>query len=245
VSQDNGVDVSDQTPDHDEPHKGNIALRLNWLRAGVLGGNDGIVSTAGIVLGVAGATASRSTILTAGIAGLTAGAMSMAVGEYVSVSSQRDTEQALLEKERGELRDSPDEELEELTGMYAAKGLSRDLAAQVAEQLTARDALAAHAEVELGINADNLTSPWHAAFASMVAFTLGSLLPLVAIAVPPPHLRIPITVVAVLVALGITGVVSGRVGKAPLTRPFWRNVIGGSVAMAVTYGIGSLVGHVV
>jgi VIT1/CCC1 family predicted Fe2+/Mn2+ transporter len=237
--------VSEQPLDHDEPHKGNIALRLNWLRAGVLGGNDGIVSTAGIVLGVAGATATRSTILTAGIAGLTAGAMSMAVGEYVSVSSQRDTEQALLEKERGELRDTPDEELAELTDMYAAKGLSQDLAAEVAEQLTALDALAAHAEVELGINPDNLTSPWHAAFASLVAFTLGSLLPLVAISVPPPHLRVPTTVVAVLVALGLTGFVSGRIGKTPLGKPFWRNVIGGSVAMAVTYGIGTLVGHVV
>ena len=234
-----------QSLDHDEPHKGNIALRLNWLRAGVLGGNDGIVSTAGIVLGVAGATATRSTILTAGIAGLAAGAMSMAVGEYVSVSSQRDSEKALLEKERGELRDTPDEELAELTDMYAAKGLTHDLAAEVAEQLTALDALAAHAEVELGINPVNLTSPWHAAFASMVAFTLGALLPLVAITVPPARLRVPVTVLAVLVALAVTGVVSGRLGKAPLSRPLWRNVIGGSVAMAVTYGIGTLVGHVV
>ena len=237
--------MSEQAPEHNEPHKGNIALRLNWLRAGVLGGNDGIVSTAGIVLGVAGATASRSTILTAGVAGLVAGAMSMAVGEYVSVSSQRDTEKALLEKERIELRDSPDEELEELTDMYAAKGLSHDLAAEVAQQLTARDALAAHAEVELGINPGNLTSPWHAAFASMVAFTVGALLPLIAITVPPPHLRVAITVGAVLVALGLTGVISGWLGKSPLARPFWRNVIGGSVAMAVTYGIGTLVGVVV
>jgi VIT1/CCC1 family predicted Fe2+/Mn2+ transporter len=237
--------VRQQSLDHDEPHKGNIALRLNWLRAGVLGGNDGIVSTAGIVLGVAGATATRSTILTAGIAGLAAGAMSMAVGEYVSVSSQRDSEKALLERERGELRDTPDEELAELTDMYAAKGLTHDLAAEVAEQLTATDALAAHAEVELGINPVNLTSPWHAALASMVAFTLGALLPLVAITVPPADLRVPVTVVAVLAALAVTGAVSGRLGKAPLSRPLWRNVIGGSVAMAVTYGIGTLVGHVV
>jgi VIT1/CCC1 family predicted Fe2+/Mn2+ transporter len=234
--------MSEQTENHDEPHKGNIALKLNWLRAGVLGGNDGIVSTAGIVLGVAGATASRSTILTAGIAGLAAGAMSMAVGEYVSVSSQRDTEQALLAKERAELRDSPDEELAELADMYAAKGLAHDLAAEVAVQLTANDALGAHAEVELGINPGNLTSPWHAAFASWVAFTLGALLPLVAIAVPPPAVRVPITVAAVLVALGLTGITSGWLGKAPRTRPFWRNVIGGGVAMAVTYGIGTLVG---
>ena len=237
--------MGEQGLEHDEPHKGNIAQRLNWLRAGVLGGNDGIVSTAGIVLGVAGATAARSTILTAGIAGLSAGAMSMAVGEYVSVSSQRDTEQALLEKERDELADSPDEELEELTDMYAAKGLSHDLAAEVARQLSALDALAAHAEVELGINPTNLTSPWRAAFASMVAFTLGSLLPLVAITVPPAHLRVPVTVVAVLVALGVTGVLSARIGSTPLAKPFWRNILGGSVAMAVTYGIGALVGHVI
>ena len=128
--------------------------------------------------------------------------------------------------------------------MYAAKGLSHDLAAEVAEQLTALDALAAHAEVELGINPSNLTSPWHAAFASWVSFTLGAVLPLIAITVPPPALRVPITVVAVLLALGVTGIVSGRLGKAPLARPFWRNVIGGSVAMTVTYGIGSLFGHV-
>jgi len=234
--------MSEPALDHDEPHEDNILGRLNWLRAGVLGGNDGIVSTAGIVLGVAGATASRSTILTAGVAGLTAGAMSMAVGEYVSVSSQRDTERALLEKEQGELRDTPDEELAELAEMYAAKGLSQHLAAEVAQELTAVDALAAHAEVELGISPDNLTSPWQAALASLVAFTAGSLLPLVAIAVPPPHLRVPITVLAVLVALGATGVISGRLGRSPLARPLWRNVIGGSLAMAVTYGIGTAVG---
>lgn len=234
--------MSEPALDHDEPHEDNILGRLNWLRAGVLGGNDGIVSTAGIVLGVAGATASRSTILTAGVAGLTAGAMSMAVGEYVSVSSQRDTERALLEKEQGELRDTPDEELAELAEMYAAKGLSQHLAAEVAQELTAVDALAAHAEVELGISPDNLTSPWQAALASLVAFTAGSLLPLVAIAVPPPHLRVPITVLAVLVALGATGLISGRLGRSPLARPLWRNVIGGSLAMAVTYGIGTAVG---
>jgi VIT1/CCC1 family predicted Fe2+/Mn2+ transporter len=225
-----------------EPHKGRIASRLNWLRAGVLGGNDGIVSTAGIVMGVAGATASPTTIVTAGVAGMVAGAMSMAVGEYVSVSSQRDTEQALLAKETRELRETPEEELEELTDLYAAKGLSDDLAAEVARQLTARDALAAHAEVELGISAGDLTSPWQASFASLVAFTLGSLLPLIAIALPPQQLRVPTTVVAVLVALALTGFASGRFAESPLARPIWRNVVGGMLAMSVTYGIGSLVG---
>ncbi|MDQ1537287.1 MAG: vacuolar iron transporter family protein [Actinomycetota bacterium] len=234
--------MSEPALNHDEPHGSNIAPRLNWLRAGVLGANDGIVSTAGIVLGVAGATASRSTILTSGLAGLVAGAMSMAVGEYVSVSSQRDTERALLAKERQELIETPEEELEELTGLYAAKGLSPGLAAEVAQQLTAIDPLAAHAEVELGIDPDNLTSPWHAAIASLLSFTVGALLPLIAIALPPRGLRVPTTVVAVLVALGLTGVISGWLGSAPLARPFWRNVVGGSVAMAVTYGIGTLVG---
>lgn len=237
--------MSDQVVDHAEPHHSGIAQRLNWLRAGVLGANDGIVSTAGIVLGVAGATATRSTIVLAGVAGLTAGAMSMAVGEYVSVSSQRDSERALLAKEGRELLETPEEELVELTGLYAAKGLSPDLAAKVAVQLTAHDALGAHAEAELGINPGNLASPWHAAFASFVAFALGALLPLLAIAVPPPSLRVPITVVAVLAALGITGVVSGRLGEAPLAKPIWRNVAGGMVAMAVTYGIGRLVGGAV
>jgi VIT1/CCC1 family predicted Fe2+/Mn2+ transporter len=236
--------VSDQ-PRHDEPHHGNIASRLNWLRAGVLGANDGIVSTAGIVLGVAAATSSRATIVTAGVAGLAAGAMSMAVGEYVSVSSQRDTERALLAREGRELRETPDEELMELTDLYAAKGLSPKLAAEVAEQLTARDALAAHAEVELGINPGNLTSPWNAACASLVAFALGGLLPLVAMAVPRPDLRVPVTVAAVLAALGLTGIIAGRLGEAPLARGLWRNVMGGTVAMAVTYGIGALVGQVV
>ena len=236
--------MSDE-PHHDEPHHGNIAGRLNWLRAGVLGANDGIVSTAGIVLGVAAAADSRTTIVTAGVAGLAAGAMSMAVGEYVSVSSQRDTERALLAREGRELCETPDEELVELADLYAVKGLSRELAAEVAEQLTAHDALAAHAEVELGINPGNLTSPWHAAFASLIAFALGALLPLVAIAVPPSHLRVPVTVAAVLAALGLTGVIAGRIGEAPLARGLWRNVMGGTVAMAVTYGIGTLVGQVV
>lgn len=228
--------------DHGEPHGDNIPGRLNWLRAGVLGANDGIVSTAGIVIGVAGATTSRTIILTAGIAGLAAGAMSMAVGEYVSVSTQKDTEQALLTKERRELEETPEEELEELTGIYAAKGLSRELARKVAEQLTAHDALGAHAEAELGIDPHNLASPTHASVASFIAFTLGSLLPLLAIALPPTSWRVPVTVIGVVLALSGTGFLAARLGSAPLGRSLGRNVIGGLVAMAVTYGIGTLVG---
>ena len=231
--------------DHSEPHGDNISSRLNWLRAGVLGANDGIVSTAGIVIGVAGATTSRSIIVTAGIAGLAAGAMSMAVGEYVSVSTQKDSEQALLTKERRELEETPEEELEELTGIYAAKGLSRALAKEVAEHLTAHDALGAHAEAELGIDPHNLTSPTHASLASFLAFTLGALLPLLAIAFPPTSWRVPVTVIAVVIALGATGLLAARLGSAPVARSLWRNVIGGLVAMAVTYAIGTLVGRTV
>ena len=241
----NEVATKIDTNDHDEPHGDNISGRLNWLRAGVLGANDGIVSTAGIVIGVAGATTDRAVLITAGIAGLAAGAMSMAVGEYVSVSTQKDTEKALLTKERRELEETPDEELEELTGIYEAKGIPRALAEQVAHHLTAHDAIGAHAEAELKIDPDNLTSPTHAAFASFIAFTLGSLLPLLAITLTPMSWRIPITVIAVVIALAGTGLLAARLGSAPVGRSLWRNVIGGLVAMAVTYGIGTLVGHAV
>ena len=150
-----------------EPHSQGLASRLNWLRAGVLGANDGIVSTAGLVVGVAGATSARSTILVAGLAGLVAGALSMAGGEYVSVSSQRDTERAALRQEEWELAKLPDHELEELAAIYVDKGLTPELARDVARQLTEHDALAAHAEAELGIDPDELTNPLHAAWSSM------------------------------------------------------------------------------
>ena len=227
---------------HNEPHDRAVGSRLNWLRAGVLGANDGIVSTAGLVIGVAAATTSRSTILTAGLAGLVAGAMSMAVGEYVSVSTQRDSERALIAKEMQELESDPDLELQELTAMYAAKGLSHEVAHAVAVQLTQRDALAAHAEIELGIDPDDLTNPVHAAFASFLAFTVGSLLPLIAVLNPSVAWRLPITVAAVIGALVITGWLSARLGRAPMGRAIARVVLGGAVAMAVTYGIGTLVG---
>ena len=225
-----------------EPHEQNHAARLNWLRAGVLGANDGIVSTAGLVIGVAAATPHRAAILTAGLAGLAAGAMSMAVGEYVSVSTQRDTEQALLAKERRELREMPDEELAELAGLYERRGLSRDLARQVAVQLTAHDALAAHAEVELGIDPNELTNPWHAAWASMLAFTVGALLPLAAVLLPPPSGQVPVTATAVVLSLALTGWISARLGGARLRPAIVRNIAGGALAMAVTYAIGSVVG---
>ncbi len=225
-----------------EPHEPGVAARLNWLRAGVLGANDGIVSTAGLVVGVAGATGDRQAILVAGVAGLVAGAMSMATGEYVSVSTQRDSEQALLAKERRELREQPEEEMAELAAIYVGKGLSEPLARQVAEELAAHDALAAHAEVELGIDPDALTNPWHAAVASMVAFTIGALLPLLTITLAPAGLRLWVTALSVAAALAVTGFVSARLGFSPRLPAVLRNVIGGLLAMGVTHLIGQLVG---
>ena len=225
-----------------EPHNQSLAGRLNWLRAGVLGANDGIVSVAAIVVGVAGATSAVAPILTAGAAGLVGGAISMALGEYVSVSSQRDTQRALIAKERRELRDLPDEELSELAELYRAKGLSPATAARVAEELTAHDALAAHLEAELGIVEADVVSPWQAAGASALAFFIGALLPLVAILLPPESARVPVTFVAVLVALALTGALSARIGGSPWLRPTVRVVVGGAIALAATFVIGTLLG---
>ncbi|GAA1482343.1 VIT family protein [Gordonia sinesedis] len=238
--------AADPTPHAGEPHTGAaLGNRLNWLRAGVLGANDGIVSTAGIVVGVAAATAERGPVLTAGIAGLAAGAVSMALGEYVSVSTQRDSEKSLLAKERRELREQPRAEFEELVGLYQAKGLSRETACRVARELTEHDAFAAHIDAELGIDPDNLTNPWQAALSSAVSFTLGALLPLLAIVLPPESWRIPVTFVAVIAALALTGSISARLGGSTIGRPTLRVVIGGAIAMAVTFAIGRLVGGVV
>jgi vacuolar iron transporter family protein len=234
--------LEDGSPHPAEPHVGSVAAKLNWLRAGVLGANDGIVSTAGIVVGVAAATVERGPIWTAGIAGLAAGAVSMALGEYVSVSTQRDTERALLSKERRELRADPAAELNELAALYEAKGLSTATARTVAEELTDHDAFAAHAEVELGIDPHELTNPWQAALSSALSFTVGATLPLLAILLPPVSLRIPVTVVAVLLALTLTGAVSAQLGGAPVGRAMMRNIIGGGLALAITYVIGHAVG---
>lgn len=230
---------------HDEPQGESLGARLNWLRAAVLGANDGIVSTAGVVVGVAGATSERGAIVIAGVAAAVAGALSMATGEYVSVSTQRDSERAMLQLERRELHEDPAGELEELTQLYEGKGISRRLAEAVARELTAHDALAAHAEVELGIDPDNLTNPWHAAWASMAAFTIGSLLPLLVITLSPAPVRTWVTVLAVAAALALTGWASARLGRSPVGRAVLRNVGGGLVAMAVTYVIGALVGTAV
>lgn len=219
----------------------NVGGRLNWLRAGVLGANDGIVSVAGIVIGVA-AAGSWPALMTAGVAGLSAGAMSMAVGEYVSVSTQRDTEKALLELERSELAELPEEELTELEGLLTAKGLSSETAKVAARELTAHDALAAHADFELGIDPHELTSPGHAALASAVAFVTGALIPLLTVLLVPHAWAIGLTALAVVVALAITGVVSAKLGRANAVRALMRNVLGGLIAMSVTFAIGRLAG---
>jgi VIT1/CCC1 family predicted Fe2+/Mn2+ transporter len=225
-----------------EPHHASLGERLNWLRAGVLGANDGIVSVAGVAVGVAGATPDRSAIVVAGVAALVAGALSMAGGEYVSVSTQRDTEQAALQLEKYELETMPEAEEKELAGIYEEKGLSPGLAAEVAHELTENDALEAHAEAELGIDPDDLTSPWHAAWASLVAFTVGGLLPLLAIALPGVGVRVWSCVVAVVVGLVLTGVVSARLGNADVRRAVVRNVGVGALTMLVTYLVGVLFG---
>jgi VIT1/CCC1 family predicted Fe2+/Mn2+ transporter len=227
---------------HPESHSAKSSGKLNSLRAAVLGANDGIVSVAGIVAGVAGASNSKSTIFTAGVAGLVAGALSMAAGEYVSVSSQRDTERAMLRQEKAELRDFPEQELEELARMYEAKGLSKATARKVAQELTEHDAFAAHADAELRIDPHALTSPWQAAVASAASFFFGAVVPLAAIVLSPAPSRLFITFASVILALIITGVLSAMAGGANRLQATVRVVLGGIIAMAVTYGIGKLIG---
>jgi VIT1/CCC1 family predicted Fe2+/Mn2+ transporter len=234
---------TDDNPQHFHDDMGDhVGTRLNWLRAAVLGANDGIVSTAGVVMGVAGATDDSGAIVIAGIAALTAGALSMGAGEYVSVSTQRDSEKSLLTLEAVELERMPETEERELAKMYEGKGLSTETAAQVARELTEHDALRAHADIEFGIDPDNLTNPWHAAWASMLAFTVGALLPLLIVAFVPDGYRVPVTVVSVVAALALTGFVSARIGYSPRLPAMLRNVSGGLLAMGVTYLIGMLAG---
>ncbi len=229
---------------HYEPHNKKQNKKLNWLRASVLGANDGIVSTASIIVGVAGASSSNQFILTAGVAGMVAGALSMGVGEYISVSTQRDTEKALIEKERQELIDNPEEELQELTKIYENKGLSSVTAETVARELTARDAFAAHLDAELGIDPNHLTNPWHAAYASAISFVSGSIIPIVMIIISPVNIRIPLTFFGVLVALIFTGALSAYAGEANIKKAIIRVTSGGILAMIITFFIGKLFGIV-
>jgi VIT1/CCC1 family predicted Fe2+/Mn2+ transporter len=228
---------------HPEPQGTDLAAKLNWLRAGVLGANDGIVSVAAVAVGVAGVTTDNGPILAAGLAALAGGAISMALGEYVSVSSQSDSQKHLIAKERQELRDEPEEELQELIHLYQQKGLSKDLATKVAHELTEKDALRAHLDIELNIDPDEIVSPWHAAFASAVSFLCGAVLPLLAILLFPQAIRVPLTFLVVLVALAITGAVGAWIGGGSRTRASVRVVIGGALALATTFALGSLLGR--
>jgi VIT1/CCC1 family predicted Fe2+/Mn2+ transporter len=225
---------------HAEQHK---SQRAPWLRAAVLGVNDGLVSTASLMVGVAAATDSSAAILTAGIAGLVAGALSMAAGEYVSVSSQRDSEQADLDIERRALKDMPKEELAQLTEIYVQRGLEPKLAAQVATQLTAYDALGTHAREELNIDVDTLSRPWLAAFASAGSFTLGAAMPVLAALFAHGTAAAPAIITASLIALAVSGALAAFIGGGHRLVAGLRVFIGGSLAMAITWLIGSLLGQ--
>jgi VIT1/CCC1 family predicted Fe2+/Mn2+ transporter len=219
--------------------------RIGWLRAAVLGANDGIVSVASLVIGVAAANSSKSAVMTAGSAGLIAGAMSMAVGEYISVSSQRDTEIADLQIEAEALEAHPEAELRELATIYVKRGLEPDLARRVAEQLHAHDRLGAHARDELGITEIAKARPFQASWTSAASFTAAAILPLIAVGLSPRGIRVAVTAGVALIALAVLGVLGARVGGAPWRRGAARVVIGGGLAMALTAGIGHLVGAVV
>ncbi len=227
---------------HTERHR---VERIGWLRAAVLGANDGIVSTASLIVGVASASGTGSSILVAGVAGLVAGAMSMAAGEYVSVSSQSDTEQADLARERSELASQPAFERTELAEVYIKRGVQRDLALQVADQLMAKDALGAHARDELGISEITTARPIQAALTSAVTFSAGAALPLVMVIASPASLLVPVVSITSLLFLAALGAIGARAGGANMFRATVRVTFWGALAMALTAGIGALVGTAV
>jgi len=227
---------------HTESH---LVERIGWLRAAVLGANDGIISTASLILGVASAAASSADILLTGVAGLVAGAMSMAAGEYVSVSSQADTEHADLAREKRELADDPGFETEELAQLYVARGVEVGLAREVAKQLMAKDALAAHARDELGISSISTARPVQAALASAATFSVGAAAPLVLVLVSPSSMLIPVVAVGSLLFLALLGAVGARAGGAGLLKPTIRVTFWGAFAMGLTAGIGAVFGKVV
>lgn len=224
------------------PHETHKSHRAGWLRAAVLGANDGIVSTASLMLGIASASADRSTVLIAGIAGLTAGALSMAIGEYVSVSSQRDSERADIAIEERSIAANPEGELKELAHIYEKRGLQPQLAMQVAEQLHQHDAVAAHARDELGIDHEDLANPVQAALASAVAFSFGAAIPIIATLIGNPDTVRWSIVIASLITLAILGVTSAYIGGGHKLRAALRVFIGGGLAMAITALIGHLIG---
>jgi VIT1/CCC1 family predicted Fe2+/Mn2+ transporter len=224
------------------PESARILSTLNWLRAGVLGANDGIVSTAAIIFGVAGASATHVTVMLAGIAAVAAGAMSMAVGEYVSVSTQRDLEEAELEHEKIELVRDPEGQLAILARLFEQRGVAPTVAAEVAREMSEKDALSVHARAELGIDPQNVTNPWAAALASMLSFLLGGAIPIAALLLSPRAIEIWVAGVAVLIAMALTGFVSACLGRTPVGRSVLRNVVGGLLALAITYGVGKIAG---
>jgi len=233
----------DRLPEHASAHLLSTSVsRLNRLRAGVLGCNDGMTSTAGLVVGVAATHPGTTALAFAGLSGLLAGSLSMGGGEFTSVRAARDSQDALLRIQRTELETVPQEELDELAHLYMQRGLSLRLAREVAAELTAGDALAAHAEAELGIDLSDQVNPWEAAFASALSFLLGGVLSLLAILLPPAAVRIPVCVVTVLAGLALTGYVAARFGSSPTGRAALRNLVVGAGTMAVTYGLGTLGG---
>jgi len=234
--------VNIPTPPHHDTH---YVHRVGWLRAAVLGANDGIVSTASLIVGVAASHASRETILLSGVAALVAGAMSMAAGEYVSVSSQSDTERADLAKERRAIATQPDEERRELTDIYVGRGLDPDLARKVADQLMALDALGAHARDELGISDIATARPIQAAFTSALTFSTGAAAPLAVVAFASTAILVPAVAVASLLCLALLGYLGARAGGAPAGRAIVRVTLWGAFAMAITAGVGRLFGAVI
>ncbi|MDE0572724.1 VIT family protein [Demequina sp. B12] len=231
------------TTDHHNIDEEAVTRRLNALRAGVLGANDGIVSTAGLVIGVAAATPdNHGAILAAGVAGVVAGALSMGVGEYVSVSSQSDAEKSQLRREARWHKERPEWELEQLVQLNVETGMSEETARKAAEEQTAHDPLGIHSRMHLGIDPEEITNPWHAAWASLCAFTLGGLLPLLTILLVPTSAQVPATYIAVLIAVSLTGYTSSRLAHSPRTRAIIRNIVGGALAMGITWGIGALIG---
>jgi VIT1/CCC1 family predicted Fe2+/Mn2+ transporter len=218
---------------------------LNKLRAAVLGANDGIVSISSVLMGVAGATNERGAIFTAGTAALVAGALSMAVGEYVSVSSQSDAEKSYIQKEKHELATDPEEELQELAQHYVDKGVNKDTALQVAKELTKKDALKAHLVAEFNLDEADISSPIHAAVSSLLAFAVGGIIPFLAITLSPEKVRLWATSFSVFIALMITGYMSAKVGNAPKARAMMRVVVGGLLAMLITFVVGKLFGSAV
>jgi len=221
-------------------HRNNSNKKSNRLRAAVMGANDGILSVSGLVIGVASAGSSKIIILTAGVAGIVAGAISMAAGEYISVSAERDNEKSLIAKEKLELEENPKYELDELTHLYQNRGLDHPTAVKVAKQLTSADALAAHSDIELNINLVNLTNPWNAVSASATSYTSGAMIPLIAIMLPLGVFTIPFTFFAVIFALTITGYISATISGSGKIESILRVVLIGAAAMVITFLIGRL-----